>query len=246
MLRAMDPIRFGLAVRALRRRRGWTQEELGRRCGLSRSSIWRIERGHGDALSIRVLTQVAGVLEARIRVTLLWKGEELDRLLDGDHALLVEWVVERLRAAGWLVVPEATFAIRGERGSIDVLAWHPPSGRVLVVEVKSVVPDVQATLSGVDRKARLAPVIAREHGWTVTDVSRILVLPAERTARRRLESFEATFAQAFPARTVELRNWIDRPDRPVAGVWFVADAHQAGARHRVRATRPSATHDRRR
>ena len=238
----MDPVRFGLAIRALRRRRGWTQEELGRRCGLSRSSIWRIERGHGDGLSVRVLTHVAGVLESRFRVTLLWQGEELDRLLDGDHARLVEWVVERLRAAGWLAVPEATFAIRGERGSIDVLAWHLPSGRILVVEVKSVVPDVQATLSGIDRKARLAPVIACERGWTVRDVSRILVLPADRTARRRVDQFAATFGQAFPARTVELRRWVEHPDRAISGVWFVPNATQSGARHRVGGPRLRPTH----
>ena len=238
----MDPVRFGLAVRALRRRRGWTQEERGRRCGLSRSAIWRIERGSGDALSVRVLTRVAGGRGARIRVTLLWQGEELDRLLDGDHARLVDWIVARLREAGWVVVPEATFAIRGERGSIDVLAWHPPSGRVLVVEVKSVVPDVQATLSGIDRKARLAPTVSRERGWTVRDVSRVLVLPADRTARRRVDLFAATFDQAFPARTVELRCWVEHPDRAIAGVWFVPHATQAGARHRVGGPRPGPTH----
>jgi len=55
----MDRGKFGLSIRALRRRRGWTQEDLGERAGLSRSAIWRIERGHGDALSVRVLTKVA-------------------------------------------------------------------------------------------------------------------------------------------------------------------------------------------
>jgi transcriptional regulator with XRE-family HTH domain len=230
----MDPVRLGLAIRALRRRHGWTQEDLGARAGLSRSAIWRIERGHADALSVQALTRVAVALEARIRVSVLWQGEELDRLLDGDHARLVEWVVAHLRGAGWVVVPEATFAVFGERGSVDVLAWHPATGRLLVIEVKSVVPDVQATLAGVDRKARLAPTIARAHGWRVTDVSRILVLPADRTARRRIDAFSATFAQAFPARTVELRHWVDAPDRAVAGIWFVSEVTAGTSRHRVR------------
>ena len=240
----MDPVRFGLAVRALRRKRGWTQEELAARCGLSRSAVSRIERGQGDTLSMRVLTRVSGSLGARLSLRILWQGEELDRLLDADHARLVEWVIAALTAAGWIAVPEVTFHVAGERGSIDVFAWHPATGHLLVIEVKSVVPDVQATLAGVDRKARLAPQIARERGWRVQAVSRILVLPNDRTARRRLGRFAATFNRAFPERTVALRRWITMPDRAVAGVMFVPDATQAGARHRVRASASRATHGR--
>jgi HTH-type transcriptional regulator/antitoxin HipB len=236
----MDPVRFGLAIRALRHRRGWTQQELARRARMSRSAVSRVERGQGDSLSVRTLVHLCAALAARVSVRVLWQGEELDRLLDGDHARLVEWVVERLSAAGWVVVPEATFHVGGERESIDVLAWHPATGHLLVVEVKSVVPDIQATLSGVDRKARVAPVVARGRGWTVRSVSRILVLPDDRTARRRVDQFAATFARAFPERTVTIRRWIDAPDRAVAGVMFVSGATQAGTRHRVRtASRPA-------
>ena len=53
----------------------------------------------------------------------------------------------QLRALGWEVVLEATFFIRGERGSIDILGWHATSRVVLVIEVKSVVPDIQAMLA---------------------------------------------------------------------------------------------------
>ena len=170
----------------------------------------------------------------------LWQGEELDRLLDGDHARLVEAIVERLVAAGWVAVPEATFAIGAERGSIDVLAWHPGTGHLLVVEVKSVVPDLQATLAGVDRKTRLAPAIARARGWDVQAVSRLLVLPEDRTARRRLEQFASTFDRAFPDRTVGVRRWMASPDRAIAGVMFVSGATRARARHRVRHPEPGA------
>jgi hypothetical protein len=201
---------------------------------MSSSAVSRVERGSGDRLSVRALARLTGALGARVSVRVLWQGEELDRLLDGDHARLVEWVVGRLTAAGWVAVPEATFQVRGERGSIDVLAWHPVTGHLLVVEVKSVVPDVQATLAGVDRKARLAPLIARERGWAVRSVSRLLVLPDDRTARRRVAKFAATFARAFPERTVAVRRWMAHPDRAISGILFVTGTTQAGARHRVR------------
>jgi hypothetical protein len=114
---------------------------------------------------------------------------------------------------------------------------------VLVIEVKSVVPDVQATLAGVDRKARLAPLLARDRGWDVAATARLLVLPDDRTARRRLDSFAATFARAFPARTREIRRWLRSPSRALSGVLFLPDSRISGARHRVRPSAPESTHD---
>jgi len=102
------------------------------------------------------------------------------------------------------------------------------------VEVKSVVPDVQATLAGIDRKGRLARQVAHERGWPAGPVSRILVLPNDRTARRRVDAFAATFGRAFPARSVAIRHWLRDPIDPIAGILFVSGADQAGARHRVR------------
>jgi hypothetical protein len=208
---------------------------------LSRSAISRIERGAGDSLSVKVLSRVAGVLGARIRVQLLWQGEELDRLLDEDHARLVEHVVGLLDAAGWVVAPEVTYHFGAERGSIDILAWHPPTGCLLVVEVKSVVPDLQAMLAGMDRKGRVAATVARERGWQATSVSRMLVLPADRTARRRLGRFGATVARALPGGTLEMHRWIRAPVGSTAGVLFVSSVTRTGARHRVaRAVRTAA------
>jgi len=51
----------------------------------------------------------------------------------------VERVLAELRGHGWLVAAEASFNRYGERGSIDVLAFHPADRVVLVVEVKSVI-----------------------------------------------------------------------------------------------------------
>jgi len=85
-------------------------------------------------------------------------------------------LVREYRRAGWDVIVEATFSEFGERGSIDVLAWHPPTGQVAVNEVKATVADAGRTVMGVDRKARLAPIVARKAGWTCLGVSRFLVV----------------------------------------------------------------------
>jgi transcriptional regulator with XRE-family HTH domain len=228
----MDFVRIGLSVRALRRRRGWTQSELGLRARCSRSEVSRIERG--QSRDIDRIERVLAVFGARLSTKVLWQGEELDRILDRDHATQVELMVALLHAHGWICVPEATFSIRGERGSIDILARHPVAHVLLVIEVKSVVPDVQATLAGIDRKARLAPLLASERGWQRAAVARVLVLPDDRTARRRLDRFGATFDRAFPARSREVRRWLKAPSGPLSGVIFVSDSRLPGARHRIR------------
>jgi transcriptional regulator with XRE-family HTH domain len=229
----MEVIRFGLGVRGLRRRRGWTQRRLADEVRVSRSVISRIERGRADRTTLGTLVNVATVLGATLDVRLLWQGEGLDRLLDAGHAELVDRVIRILTSPDWEVATEVSFNIRGERGSIDILAFHHASGALLVIEVKSVVPDMQAMLYGLDRKGRVAPDIARERGWAVTSVSRLLILPDDRTARRRVATHAATFRVALPARTAEVKRWLKSPNQALAGILFLPDVPQATARHRI-------------
>lgn len=214
-------MRFGLAVRALRRRHGWTQEELGEKSETSQSAVSRCERGDAGLLACRTLVSIAEALGAKATLRVHWQGEELDRLLDAAHAGLVDQVVRILTAAGWDVLPEATFSIYGARGSIDVLAYHAATGSLLVVEVKSAVPDMQGMLSTLDRKVRLAPRIAAERGWKVNSVSRLLVVSEDRTSRRRLDDHAATVNQLMPLRTAAMRRWIGNPIGAVGGVLFL-------------------------
>ena len=238
----MDTVRLGLSIRALRRRRGWTQTELGRRTGASAAQISRTERGAGASLTVHRLERLLAALGARLSLRVLWMGEELDRILDRDHAAIVERMLKRLVDASWAAFPEVTFQIDGERGSIDILAWHATTATLLVIEVKSVVPDIQAMLAGLDRKARLAPTLARERGWRPASIARLLVLPDDRTARRRVDGFRATFVNALPARTTEVRRWLAAPAGTVAGVLFLSDLPPTQPRHRVSRTRLAATH----
>jgi hypothetical protein len=144
-------------------------------------------------------------------------------LLDEAHAAVVDLVVSRLRSAGWATVVEASFAIEGERGAIDVLGWHAATGSVAVVEVKSVIPDVQAMISTLDRKARLAPIVARERGWRCGPVARFLFVAEARTARRRVSRHAAIFDAAFPVRGREAQAWLERPNgAPPSALVFIA------------------------
>ena len=198
--------------------------------------VGRIEVGNADAIPVGKLYRVAGALGARTDLRLGWNGEALDRLLDRDHAGLVEAAAERLQSFGWEVAAEVTFWIRGERGSVDLLAWHSSSRVTVVIEVKSVVPDIQAMLTSLDRKSRLAIEIARTRGWSPTAAGRLLVIGEGRTARRRVDMHAATFVAEYPDRGPAVRGWLRVPNArvPVRGLWFLSPSHRVGTRHRVR------------
>jgi transcriptional regulator with XRE-family HTH domain len=237
--RGVDLARFGRAIRALRMRRGWRQQDLAEAARLSRSQVGRVERGERAGLTLEAVDAVAIALGATADLVVRWRGEGLDRLVDEAHARLVDEVVRRLVALGWDVAVEVSFSRSGERGSIDVLAFHPGSRALVVIEVKSVVPDLQAMFIGLDRKSRLAPAIARERGWYPDTVARLLVVWDTRTNRRRLGAHDATVRAALPAGTRDVTSWLAAPSSPgVRGIWFVTDGRPADGivvrRHRVR------------
>ena len=220
----MDLRRVSRAVRALRMRRGWRQADLAREAKLSRSVVGRIERRHRVGLTLDAVDAVAEALGATVTVELRWQGEGLDRLLDEGHATLVDRVVAWLRAQGWEVAVEVSFARGRERGSIDVLGWHPVRGALVVIEVKSVTPDMQAMLYGLDRKARLGPDLARARGWHARVTARVLVVWDTRTNRRRIETHASSVRAALPAGTREVLAWLRDPaGQPPWGIWFVTD-----------------------
>jgi transcriptional regulator with XRE-family HTH domain len=240
----MDPIRIGHSLRALRLRRRWRQVDLAAAVRTSSSTISRIERGRIGGVSMATMRRVCEGLGASLDVRVRWNGESLDRLLDEAHAGLVETLVRELRAAGWSTAVEVSFAVRGERGSIDVLAFHESTATLLVAEVKSVVPDAQATLAGIDRKARLARAIGPDRGWHGRHVARLLVIGDSTTSRRRIERLGATFRAAFPIGSRAVRAWIQAPSESIAGLLFLPyarDVHgslSVTGRQRVRRARP--------
>lgn len=125
-----------------------------------------IERGRVDDVSMRTLRRVLAVFEADVVLLVRWRGGDVDRLIDRRHAGLGEGVTHLLAENGWEVFPEVTFSEFGERGSIDIIAWHPASRTLLVIELKSELTSVEETLRRHDVKVRLAPqvVLDRLHG----------------------------------------------------------------------------------
>ena len=223
----MDDIRVGRVLRALRRRRGWTQLELSARCGVSQQTVSLIERGHGSTLAGVTLRRVFAALDARWAPTVTWRGGELDRLLDADHAQLVAEVVRRLAALDWDIAVEVTYSEYGERGSVDVLAARRDRLAMAVVEVKSDLTVMDATVRKADEKERIVreTLGRRRFGFGPRRVARLLVLPSTETARRRVRASATILDAAFPARGAEIRRWLRDPSGDIAGILFLSDTN---------------------
>jgi transcriptional regulator with XRE-family HTH domain len=129
--------RLGSAIRLIRERRRWTQAGLGARAGVSKSTISRIERGHVRSLSVATIQEVAGELDIRVDLVPRWRSGDLDRLLNRRHSTLHELVARWFDEVvpEWALAPEVSYSIYGERGVIDILAWHPGRRALLIIEL---------------------------------------------------------------------------------------------------------------
>jgi transcriptional regulator with XRE-family HTH domain len=247
----MSDQRIGTIVRLLRIRRRWRQVDLARRAGVSQSVVSRIERGHLGTLTLDTIRCVLGALDARVDVVARWRGGELDRVLGAGHSALHVDVATRLGSLpGWEFAPQVSFSIWGERGVIDILAWHAPTRSLLVIELKTELVDFNELLGTLDRKVRLASEIAAGRGWhRPSSVSVWLVVADSSTSRHRARDHAAMLRSALPDDGRSMRRWLARPSGRVAAVSFwpnmrrgtgtAGTAPVRAARRRVRAT---ATH----
>lgn len=209
------------AVRFLRHGQRLRQRDLAATIGVSRDKISRLERGRLGSLTLDTVDRVAGGLGATVSLELQWHGEQLDRLMDAAHAGLQQAVAQLLTTAGWLVRVEVSFNRYGDRGRCDILAFHPVTRILLVVEIKSRIGDVQETLGRLDVKVRLGPMLARELGWGAPEaVVPALVLAEDRTSRRIVARHHALFDR-FALRGWVARRWVRRPASSPSGLlWF--------------------------
>jgi transcriptional regulator with XRE-family HTH domain len=229
----MDDLRVGTALRSVRRRKGWSQEELARKARVTQSRVSRLERGHIGSMRLNDVRRVAAALDIRIDVYARWRAGDLDRLLNARHSelheLVARWFADELPE--WVLAPEVSFAIYGERGVIDILAWHEPTRSLLVIELKTAIADVNEPLGTAHRKRRLAAQVASDRGWDPRTVSQWLIVADTRTNRRRLDAHLTVIRNAFPDGTWAIRRWLRRPKDTIAAVtvWANQQSRQTEA-----------------
>jgi hypothetical protein len=186
--------------------------------GVSRELISRIENDRLDNVPAGKLQSCVQELGGYLRVEVLWQGERLPRLLDARHTLLQNRFVIVLERDGWDVRVEVSFNHFGDRGRIDVLAYHVGTRVLAVVEIKPTVGDAQDTLGRLDVKVRLAQKIAADLGWRASSVVPVLVLEDGTTPRRHVSEHAGLFRK-FERRGRSALAWLWVPvGPPPAGI----------------------------
>ena len=242
----------GVRFLVLRRRLRITQAELSRRSGVSRRIIGSIENGVWEAVPFGKLVRVAEALGARLYPNLTWEGERLDQLIDAGHAELQNLVAGLLRSLGWIVAVEVSFNHYGDRGRHDIVAFQPVTAIILVVEIKTGIGDVQATLGSLDVKVRMARRAARDLGWgDAVAVVTALVVADERNQHRIVARHSELFTR-FSLRGRAARAWLRNPREDATGLLMyfpLTDVRVVGVRNanrgqrvRAAATRSAAAH----
>jgi transcriptional regulator with XRE-family HTH domain len=221
-------IDIGRQIRRTRRALRRTQRLTGEAVGLSQSAISLIERGRLPGVTLRTLADVCDVLEIHVAWQLRppWvAGSPAEdagvrvgprgRQVDPAHARCNAYVRRRLERLGWLVAQEVEITMGRTHGFIDILAFHPPTRTLLIVEIKTELRDigeVQRTLSWYEREAAAA---ARGLGWAPGRVQTSLLLLVTRANDDRVAANRELLAQAFPVRSRALARWLADPSREI-------------------------------
>jgi transcriptional regulator with XRE-family HTH domain len=219
----VDDATAGRALRALRLRKAWRQDDLAVAAGVSQSAVSRAERGHFESVQLRTIRALFAAVDAGCSLSPWWRSGQLDRLLDEDHAALGARAAEFLLRRGWAIGGvEVSFAFYADRGSIDLLATRRSDGAVLVVELKTRLMSVEELLRTLDRKVRVAARIVQEReGWRPRVVGRLVLFVDDSTNRRRVER-ALVLATALPLRGAALSEWLAAPAGPAAGLAFLS------------------------
>jgi hypothetical protein len=197
------------------------QRDLADAAGVARSTISEIEAGSLGTFAMDTLRRIARKLDIRLEVEGWRGGSDGRRLLGRRHSLLSNAVAACVGAApGWVVFSEVSFSIWGERGVIDLLAWHPETGHLLVIELKTEFVDINEMLGTLDRKTRLAPTVAEGRGWRPNATSVWLIVADSRTNRRHAAEHSTLLSTRFRLDGRSFAAFLRRPAEPTAGLAY--------------------------
>lgn len=234
----MDDQTIGSALRVIRIKKRLRQSDVARLARVSQRSVGELERGVVGAAEVAVLRAVAVALEARVEIDVRWGGADLDRLLAAGHAALHELVGGYIRTLpGWEIQAEVTFSIYGERGVIDILAWHAETRSLLIIELKTALGDPQQLVAVMDRRVRLGKRIAADRGWQPLTVSTWVVFAESPTNRRHVAKHTVLLRGRFPVDGRTIRAWLSRPDGDTHALSFFSDVRRGNRTRPIVTTR---------
>ncbi len=206
----------GQPLRDGRRRLAMSQRALAAVAHVPQSTICRLERGQPVSITLkeigRLFDELAIRLDLNARPPLVTGGPPVR---DAVHARILGYAERRLRRANMQTAREVPIGGGRVRGWIDLLAWRPADGFVVVAEIKGDVVDVGALERQVSWYEREAWGAARSLGWRP---DRLIIAALLLSTRRNAEivRMEAdALRRRFPTPPTDLRSELVASRRPV-------------------------------
>jgi transcriptional regulator with XRE-family HTH domain len=201
------PLRIDLARWCLQTRLELdiTQAQVAIAAGVSRSLVVSIEAGTANP-SLDIVDRVGRALGVEFdlggRRPLLIGGPHQRDLV---HARCSGYVQRRLTSAGFQIAREIEVIHGRTHGWIDLLAFDPRTGLLLIVEVKTSIDDLGAIERQVGWYERLAVSTALERGWRPEAVFSWLLVLATTNVDQTIRMQRDVLQRAFPMRAAAMR-----------------------------------------
>lgn len=195
---------FGAACREARVQLDQSQQDLADALGIHRGHLANIEAGRTN-ISVDLMDRIANTLGQRLELIVHPpRLISVRRAHDSVHAWCSGYTSRRLSGAGWLIAREVDVSAGGIRGWIDILAFDPRSGALVIVEIKTRLDD----LGGAERQLgwyeRNAIGAANRLGWRPRRVVVWLIVLASDEVDRSLVTNRDAIGQAFAGRAPEM------------------------------------------
>lgn len=203
---------------------GVTQIAIARTLEISRSHYAAIESGRANP-SLALVDRIAEVLGIRLdlvaRPIVIVSGS---RARDALHACCSGYVARRLIADGWVVHREVQIEDGRLRGWIDILAYDPISGVVLVIEVKTGLDDVGRLERQIGWYERVIDS-AIPTDWRPRGVTSWVLTLATAEADEAVLRHADVLGTSFPTRALAMRGVLARATAPVGRGLALIDPH---------------------
>lgn len=214
---------LGVRVRTARKRRGWSQRELGNKVDLSPSRIGQIERGFGAGVSLEIWFALGQALGLPFKVE-FWR-DALQDVADAGHLAIQELALRLGRVIGANGTFELATRPSNPTYSVDV-CLRDDRRRVLIIEecwntFGNINASVRSTRRKIAEAEQLAIALGGDRGpyrvaavWIVRDTRRNREILA-----RYPEVFAATFVGSSARCVAALTDSTTRPPDELGLVW---------------------------
>jgi transcriptional regulator with XRE-family HTH domain len=156
---------FGIQVRDVRLKRGWSVAELASRAGISPDMVYRVETG--VPASAQTAARLAVALDRRLGIDLADRRRGASSNLSADivHSAMGELEAAHLRRMGFRVGIDEPYQHFQFAGRADLVAWDVERRALLHLENRTRFPDFQEMAGAFNAKrAYLGAAIAARAG----------------------------------------------------------------------------------